>query len=162
VERADLEEKLAQLEQGLARGLALLESGQVAEAQALLSELTARPLGSVRPARSITDDELEMAFADAEPELEQMRDADQVAQQAILEADRALEAEGDMAPDEVGNHFATETMASLLEQQGDGEAAQRIRSALVPTEDLAGRTRRPEAVATLERWLDNLRRGAQA
>ena len=197
MEQAKLAERLAGLEQGLVRGLALLRSGRAEEAEALLSELTRGvqtspppelapgpeispppelvpgpeisqppelalgPETSSAAARSITDDELELAFADAEPELEQMRDADDVAQEAMLEADRALEAEGAVAPDEVGENFATETMANLLERQGDESGAERIRAALVPAAEAPAPSRRVDALATLERWLENLRGGAR-
>jgi hypothetical protein len=91
-----------------------------------------------------------------------MHNADDVAQQAILQADLALEAEGEPAPDEVGQHFATETMADLLEKQGDGEGASRIRAALDLGEQPVARPPRGQVVATLERWLENLRGGARA
>jgi hypothetical protein len=183
VEQAKLEERLARLERGVEQSLELLERGRSEEAQALLSELmgavalspgldgpaTGEPV-AVSPAApaagaasGITDDELETAFADAEPELDRMRDADDVAQEAMLQADMALEAEGDMAPDEVGENFATETMAHLLERQGDEEGASRIRAVLGGSEgEAGGRPARGEVVATLERWLDNLRGGARA
>jgi hypothetical protein len=164
MEQANVEERLARLEQAVQRSLELLGSGRVDEARALLAESSGAIPAAAGPARSITDDELELAFADAEPELERMRNADDVAQQAILQADRALEAEGQMAPDEVGDHFATETMASLLEQQGDEAAAERIRAALDGpdgAEDLGGPSR-AATVATLERWLENLAGGARA
>ncbi len=57
--------------------------------------------------------------------------------------------------------FATETVAELLEQQGDVEGARQLRTSLGP-----GRESAPEeaasapshAIATLEQWLGNLRR----
>ena len=106
----------------------------------------------------ISDDELDLALAGAEPEHDRMRHADEVAHEAMLQADRVLEAEGGVAPDEVGEHFATETMAHLLERQGDQAAASRIRAAL-GARGADRRAGRAEVVATLERWLDNLRGG---
>jgi hypothetical protein len=77
-----------------------------------------------------------------------------------------------------GSPFATETVAGLLERQGHRDEAERIRSALAPPaadaaahgESESARRAEPEArdatparagrgrQATLERWLDNLRR----
>lgn len=160
MEQANLEERLARLERAVARSHELLASGRSDEARALLGELAGgSPAASTR---NISDDELELAFADAEPDLDRMHNADDVAQQAILQADLALEAEGEAAPDEVGQHFATETMADLLEKQGDDKGALRIRTALDLSEQPGARPQRGQVVATLERWLENLRGGARA
>ncbi len=160
MEQGNLEERLARLERGVVRGLELLGSGRSDEAHALLRELVGGP--KVAPARRITDDELELAFAEAEPDLDQMRSTDDVAQQAILQADLALESESGRAPDGVGEHFATETMAHLLENQGDGNGALRIRAALDSAGARGPRSSRGKRVATLEQWLENLRGGARA
>ncbi len=160
MEQGNLEERLARLEREVERGLELLGSGRSDEAHALLRDLVGGPKAA--PARRITDDELERAFADAEPDLDQMRSTDDVAQQAILQADRALESESGIAPDEVGEHFATETMAHLLENQGDGNGALRIRAALDSAGARGPRSSRGKRVATLEQWLENLRGGARA
>jgi hypothetical protein len=68
------------------------------------------------------------------------------------------------APDvlEPGSAFATETMAGLLEQQGDESGAERIRAALDPaapttSEGVREMTTPPDVIGTLERWLTNLR-----
>ena len=177
MDQAKLEERLVRLERGLEQSLELLGRGRSDEAQLLLSQLLggvgpsaepgvvdalsadlAAPSPAAGPDGEISDDELDRALAGAEPERDRMRDADEVAQQAMLQADRALEAEGGVAPDEVGEHFATETMAHLLEQQGDRAAASRIRAAL-GSRGTDQRASRAEVVATLERWLDNLRGG---
>lgn len=162
MEEAKLQERLARLERGLERSLDLLGSGQSEEARSLLSELMEGAQRAAAPDRGVSDDELELAFADAEPEHEQMRSADDVAEQAILQADLALEAEGELAPDEVGESFATETMAHLLERQGDGEGAERIRAALDSGSSGGDRRSRGNVVETLERWLENLRGGPRA
>ena len=161
MDEAKLEERLARLEQGVAESLDLLESGRSEAARLLLTALVVSPASA--PETGITDAELETAFANAEPETDQMHHADDVAQQAILQADLALEAEGRMAPDEVGEHFATETMAQLLEKQGDTPGAGRIRAALDAHDrsEIERRPNRGKAVATLERWLGNLRGGAR-
>jgi hypothetical protein len=157
VEQAKLNERLARLEKGVERGLELLGGGRADEARAVLSELLAPP-----PPHGISEAELDGAFADAEPEVERMRSADDVAEQAMLQADQALEAEGELAPDEVGEHFATETMAHLLERQGDDDGAERIRAALDLGDGETPRTNRGNVVSTLERWLENLRGGARS
>ena len=167
MDEAKLEERLARLEQVVARSLDLLGGGDVDAARELLSDLVgpeSAPPPAAAAAPVITDDELEQAFAGAEPETDQMRHADDVAQQAILQADLALEADGEMAPDEVGDNFSTETMAQLLERQGDAHGADRIRAALEAHEasPAARRSGRQNVVATLERWLDNIRGGARA
>lgn len=163
MEQAKLEQRLARLQRGIEQGLELLGRGRAEEARELLAELVGSPLADGMPAsRSISDDELELAFADARPEREQMRNADDVAQEAMLRADLDLEAEGGMSPDEVGENFATETMAELLERQGDGQGASRIRAALGSRPDPPDRPSRSDVVATLEHWLDNLRGGAPA
>ena len=162
MEHAKLDERLARLERGVERGLELLGSGRAEEARAVLSELLGDPRLAVAPARGISESELDGAFADAEPEVERMRSADDVAEQAMLQADLALEAEGELAPDEVGEHFATETMAHLLERQGDDDGAERIRAALDLGDGETQRTNRGNVVSKLERWLENLRGGPRA
>jgi len=64
-----------------------------------------------------------------------------------------------------GSPFATETIAGLLEQQGHAEEADRLRERLEPPESPPGveaaTPREPRdrgRQATLERWLENLRR----
>jgi hypothetical protein len=69
--------------------------------------------------------------------------------------------------------FATETMADLLEQQDHHGDAQAVRQVLEPPEApgtlAAGQgvaphdsmNHRARVIATLERWLENLRRGSR-
>lgn len=159
------DERIAQLEQALARSLEWLEEGEV---EAARDELL-RVAPASRPQSLITDQELEAAFARAEPETDQMLDADGVAQAAIQAADRALADESDQ-PLELGERFATASMAALLEQQGDERGALQIRAALgsasapVSRDKPASssRSHRDRVIGTLEQWLTNLRGGARA
>jgi hypothetical protein len=163
------EQRAARLEKAIAQGLELLAAGRAAEAQRELSQALAAPAQTPHaPAigEEVSDLELERAFASAEPETEQMLDADRVAQVAMRQADAALGDE--LGPEEVGTVFATATMADLLERQGDRAGAERIRAGLAPARDAGaarsgGRRRRgrQQVVATLERWLENLRGGAR-
>ena len=182
------EERLAQLEKAMARSLELLGLGEMQEARRELERALAPggpsrvpPLAPGGPSRvpplaefseGVSDQELDHALETAEPETDQMLDADRVAQVAMRQADEALGE--DLAPDEVGTAFATRTMADLLEGQGDPEGAARIRASLedaaevpslerpVSEERHGGRLSRQQVVATLERWLDNLRGGIRA
>jgi hypothetical protein len=170
-------ERMAQLEKALVRSLEALDRGDVEGARAELMRVA--PATQPEPlAPGLTDSELDAAFEDAEPDLEHMLDADSVAQAAIAEADRVLESEADdfaqaeegAAPRayEIGERFATATMAGLLERQGDVDAASRIRAALVPppaSDGPAAGSRRPSrehVIHELETWLDNLRGGARS
>ena len=162
------EERTAQLERALQNSLELLERGEVDAAREELMRMV--PATQPEPlAPSITDGELDAAFAAAEAEQEQMLDADKVAQVAMAQADRELAGAVD-APlaHEVGERFTTATMAALLEQQGDATAASQIRAALTPAEPLATqgpqppRASREHVIRTLESWLENLRGGARA
>jgi hypothetical protein len=83
-----------------------------------------------------------------------MRDANEVA----FEAMRAVELDlPELAP------FQTQTMAALLERQGDHAGARAIREALersAPRDAVRGvERRRDDRIRTLERWLERTRRG---
>jgi hypothetical protein len=163
--------------------LALLDQGRLDEAYREL-EGVAEAARSPRPAAGalvgeLTDGELDHAFSRAETDPREVVDADRVAQEAIREArldrpeglsDEALE--DDLAPPFATSRratYATATMAELLERQGDERAASRIRASLRPAAvdeseaageglfPLDGPDRRRRQVATLERWLQNLR-----
>jgi hypothetical protein len=171
------EERLAQLEKAVARSLELLETGETQEARLELERALA-PGGpeGVPPlaefSEGVSEQELDHAFEAAQPQTDQMLDADRVAQVSMRQADEALGAE--LAPDEVGTAFATRTMADLLERQGDAEGAARIRASLgdvpatappdhpVPEVAPGARPSRKQVIATLERWLENLRGGIRA
>ena len=121
--------------------------------------VTAGPFGPPPPpapaeplvfdADEVRDDEFDSAFDEAESDPEQMRGADDVAQAALAtvpdeeDGDAELEApprvdvaEGeddlrDVVATDPGSPFATETVAGLLEEQGHGEEADRIREGIV-------------------------------
>lgn len=146
-------ERLGRLEKAVRLSLELLEAGRVDEAR---EELRRVASAAATPEVAISDGELEQAFARAEPETERMRSADHVAQEAIRQADGALA----FGPDEVPQEFATSTMAELLESQGDRSAAAQIRAGLAAGTPRGGRpSGRRQVIATLERWLENLRGG---
>jgi tetratricopeptide (TPR) repeat protein len=100
--------------------------------------------------------ELDLAFERAEPDAEQVVDADRVALVAMREAN--LDAPEDLAL--VDSAYATETMAKLLAKQGDRDGAARIRERL-SLRETAGRAlpvgSRVRRVEILERWLRNVR-----
>ena len=154
-------DRLARLEQAVRAGLELLEDGRSeAAAEALAAALRGAPNGLGGDA--LSEVEIEHAFAAAEPVADEVIDADRVAQQALRELDRdALSAR--MEPPAT---FATGTMADLLERQGDAEGARRIRASLGRQTHARPRpprrADRERIVATLERWLSNVRRGASA
>jgi tetratricopeptide (TPR) repeat protein len=146
-----------------AAALALLDLGRDAEARRFLAMLIHG--GDDEPAvteaaadelDALDDGEVERAFEDASPEPEAMRDANEVAFEAMREA-QLLAPEADPA-----SPFRTRTMASLLERQGDRVAARAIRASLAPRDEVAaprrGR-RKDDVLGTLERWLGRLRRG---
>jgi hypothetical protein len=168
------EERLAQLEKAVARSLDLLELGEMQEARRELERALAPGGPSGVPplaefSEGVSDQELDHALEVAEPQTDQMLDADRVAQVAMRQADEALGE--DRAPDEVGPTFATRTMADLLERQGDAEGAARIRAGLAAAAPVdhpvsegtpGGRPSRRQVIARLERWLENLRGGVRA
>jgi hypothetical protein len=161
-----MQERLARLEETLRRSLALLRSGRAEDAQRELA-------GALAPAPArggISELELEAAFEAARPERERMRDADQVAHEA-MRASGTDEPELDAAPEpdaeeleprsDLPPSFATATMAELLERQGDVAGASRIRAGLAaarPTPAPSARPSRQQVIATLESWLHNVRR----
>jgi hypothetical protein len=144
-----------------ARAVELLDEGQVEDAR----ELLAGALAADAPGSDISERELERAFEDAHPETDRMLDADSVAQTAMRQADRLLDTDDEF--EEVGEEFQTATMAELLERQGDPSGASRIRAALGAPKPPPARPPASsppslqEMIATLERWLENLRGGAR-
>jgi hypothetical protein len=122
----------------------------------------------------VTEGEIAQAFDSAEPDLDQVVDADRVAQEAMrvaaLDQPEAVSVSSDPM-------FSTETMAELLERQGDAEGAAQIRVTLEADAGAAGagpfdlegdpeggKHRPPPAprervIGILENWLENLRGG---
>ena len=111
----------------------------------------------------LSEHEFEQAFSSAEPELDAMVTPDSVAEEAALGVDGGYATH---SPLEENPAFATQTMAELLERQGDAAGAARIRALLGEPEPEAEDARQepPERspsgdlVATLERWLSNAKR----
>jgi len=158
----------------VALALVLLDLGRVDEARAelerVLEDVPDHPLALASLARAggtaleaLADDEIEGAFADAEASVGEMVDANHVAARALEAADLD-EPEGvfPAAPDSL---FATPTVANLLESQGHGAEAAALREELArrsrgeaPASAAAEGAQRERVIATLERWLENLRR----
>jgi hypothetical protein len=151
--------------------LVLWDQGRDADARAELSRVASAlvPEAAASAASgAVSEAELDHAFAEAETDAEQLIDPNRVAAEAILQADAGA-AEGlreDSAEPAyaAGQAFVTETMARLLDRQGDARGAARIRAALTaeesaPSEQRRAREkRRARSLAVLERWLANLRR----
>jgi hypothetical protein len=110
------------------------------------------------PMADLAENELENAFSGAEAEAVETWTTNRVAEAAL----RAVEAgrpEG-VTLAEPGSPFATETVATLLERQGDTERARSIRRGLGHADAQLPEQRR-HWIGTLERWLDNLRRASR-
>ncbi len=128
----------------------------------------------------IAEAEIESAFDQAESIPDQMLDATEVAQEAMRV--EALDAPEEGFSPSSHPSFATATMADLLEKQGDSAQADAIRASINPdaqtavtqvagvnAETVTGQSgpvaeEAPASasagdVATLESWLQNLRRG---
>ncbi len=173
-------ERLHRLEASVARSVDLLDAGRLEEArEELLCAIAAAAAPVVAPVdEPLSEQEFERAFDAAEPEVDQMIDADRVAEVALREAgadELHVEGEADFATEEgaLPEGFATATMAELLERQGDTDGASRIRAALStappgqdppapegasPERDAeASRPSRGRVIRTLERWLENVR-----
>jgi tetratricopeptide (TPR) repeat protein len=130
-----------------------------------------KPAETSGPLDDLAEDELENAFLDAEAQPDEMLSANTVVAAAVrdIEQDKP---EGVM-PLSADSPFATETMADLLEQQDHHGDAQAVRQVLEPPEApgtlAAGQgvalhdstNHRARVIATLERWLENLRRGSR-
>jgi len=104
----------------------------------------------------VSDGEIDIAFASAETDRDEVIDADSIAQQAVAET------ELDPADEFVSadSSFATRTVADLLAQQGDEQRAAQIRAMMdSPASDTAVKTRdrSGEKIERLERWLTNIR-----
>jgi tetratricopeptide (TPR) repeat protein len=161
----------------VALALALLDQERTDEARGVLERVledvpdhpvatvafAERGSGGRDPLDALADDEIEGAFADAEASVAEMVDAHDVAARALHAADLD-EPEGVVAA-QLESPFATRTVADLLERQGHREEATALRVELSRRSDAdASETRtlggaeREHVIATLERWLENLRR----
>ncbi len=165
----------------VAAGLALLDLGLVAEARRELEQVVRVPeLAVAAPLSDLAEAELDLAFEAAAPEQESMLDAEGIAMQAVTAV------EDHAGPELPGEAFRTQSMARLLEQQGDAVGAEAIRRSLredieaeadvfaaaqeraepegpaAPEAEAPPRAKRPRRrtrVEVLERWLHNVRRG---
>jgi hypothetical protein len=108
----------------------------------------------------LAEAELESAFEDASAEPEKMVDANDLAAAAVRAVEREAEKVSFATPD---SPFATETVAGLLERQGHAGRARAVRDAISqrPRAEEHGSDERGRVIQTLERWLENLRRGAR-
>lgn len=157
----------------VAQALALIDSGDLVTAhralewafEALGGELAAGPTESAAQpaaiaAAPLADSELESAFEAAEAQPSEMQDANHVAAAALRLVEEGRPEGVDLAAP--GSVFATETVADLLERQGQGERARDVRSAARARgrfrEAQLDDAQRERVVRTLSRWLDNLRR----
>ncbi len=181
VARAGLERRPDALAGRVALGLALLDLGRQDEARAELERVLAsvpdHPLaragleakaepppapevleGEALLADPIDGGEIEAAFEDATSEPEHMVSADSVAEDAIRRVDAAAD-EGLCEEDAVGLPVATATVADLLESQGHDDDARAMRAEIDPA--ATPPDERARVLATLDRWLANLRGGRQ-
>lgn len=158
----------------VALALVLLDLGRVEEARAelerVLEDVPDHPLALASFARAggtaleaLADDEIEGAFAEAEASVGEMVDANHVAARALQAAD--LDEPEGVFPADPDSLFATPTVANLLESQGHGAEAAALREELArrsrgeaPASGAAADAQREHVIATLERWLENLRR----
>lgn len=151
----------------VALALALIDLGRLADARAelerVLRDVPDHPLARAAKEASrdldaslddLDDRELDGAFASAEPDLDEMVDANAVAARALRAAELD-EPEGFLP--EAGSPFATRTVADLLARQGHEAEAAALRRALHAPGG-AGERDREQVLATLERWLENVRR----
>lgn len=161
----------------LVLALALLDQDREDEARRQLSQLVSDRLAAVGlslekraadaadagPASAVSDAELEIAFRQAETDAERLITPNRVAEEALAHVDAGA-AEGlDESVLEPGSAFATATMADLLARQGDARGAERIRRSLEartsPSPSGPHASSRERRIATLERWLANIRGG---
>ena len=143
-----------------------------------LNRATPEGLGGVElltdssgPLGDLADDELESAFQDAEAQPDEMLSANRLVAAAVRDIEQD-EPEGVM-PFSADSPFATETVADLLEKQDRHGEAQAVRDALDGSGAGAARATDPgvaihdamnhraRVIATLERWLETLRRGSR-
>lgn len=173
VARAGLAGRPDHVAGGVALGLALIDQGRQAEARAVLVRaleatpehlLARRALEDLAgtspelPALDTLDSELDAALELARADSEAMIDADDLAQEAVRRVDPIPDEATELVTAE-GSPFATRTVAHLLEQQGDADAAQVLRRNLEQRRERSSAERKRRLVTRLEGWLVKLRRG---
>ena len=169
-ERTPREARAAEI---VARALALFDRGDLLGARRELEGL-ARMLAPAAPVleeaapasaasaalATIGDSELESAFEEAEAQPGEMVDANSFAEVALRLVEEGAPEGVDLAAQD--SPFATETVAGLLESQGHAERAREVRSRVrerrPPREHSLTPAQRAQTLATLSRWLTNLRR----
>jgi tetratricopeptide (TPR) repeat protein len=126
---------------------------------------------SAGPLSDLAEDELESAFEGAEAQADEMLSANRVVEAAVRDIEKD-EPEG-VETFDVASPFATPTVADLLERQNHGEQARALRESIERSAAPEGRAADPggslpdalydraRVRATLERWLENLRRGSR-
>lgn len=130
-------------------------------------EATGRATDGPAVLSDIADAELDSAFADAESDRDEMLDANRLAEAAVAAAEQGVPEGVEAATSD--SPFATETMASLLDEQGHSDDARAVRDSLAERAPALQPTDTPRSggladevrlrvIATLERWLENLRR----
>lgn len=110
---------------------------------------------------AIGDAELENAFLEAESSPDEMWNANHLAEAALAQIEEGVP-EGvsvDSAVD-ADSPFATATVAGLLEEQGHTDEAIALRQAISAVPESDPTNDRSRIIATLELWLDNLRRAS--
>lgn len=108
---------------------------------------------------ALDDGELEAAFEEAESEPDRMMDANHVAEATLRHVERGAPEGVNVARED--SPFATETVAALLQRQGHETEARAVRDAASRRAGDTGPASRHKIVATLERWLENVRRRAR-
>ncbi len=103
---------------------------------------------------AIGDAELENAFLEAESRPDEMWNANHLAEAALEQIEEGVPEGVSVDPE---SPFATATVAGLLEEQGHADEAQALREAIATEMEPAAGSDRARTIATLERWLDNLR-----
>lgn len=145
--------------------LALVDSGDLVTAHRALERAYSALGGELQsapeaPLATLGEDELDSAFESAEAQADQMHDANDVAAAALRLIEDGDPEGLDLASE--ASPFATETVASLLETQGQNARAEEVRDAARRRgqfrEVRMDEARRERVVATLGRWLENLRR----
>jgi len=188
IARRGLEHAPARMAGHVSLALALLDLGETDAAREQMKKIlepllaphrrvveTAAP--AVDLSLGLADDEIDRAIDRAEARPEEMISANRMAERVLLEEVPLEDADEDF--DLLGSStFSTPSMARLLERQGDLEGARGILRSLeaqgaketetgaagkavaVDAPESRGRGGRKRIVATLERWLGNLQRGA--
>jgi tetratricopeptide (TPR) repeat protein len=163
----------------VALGLALLDLGRIDEARReleravegapghplaapRLSTVAAEPVWPALPqapaestlAEGIDEGEIDDAFELARPEADEPLSPDEAVASALHDAELDGPEEAEERDAEADLPVASRTVADLLERQGHVDDARAMRASL----EAGGDGDRARVLATLERWLDNLRR----